>query len=589
MNLGVRSKLLFVSLGLIAISLLMADLFLTRALDRQLTQRIQEDLLVRATMAERAASSPATKAPNFQATWEPLAIELGHRSQARVTIIRSDGHVLGDSNVASDAVEHMENHLDRPEVSEALSRRQGACIRYSATLGQRMMYVAVPFSRGASTAGVVRLAVPLAQVDHAVGSLRKVLAVASLAALAFAVLLSSIAAHWISKTLRELTHVAGSMVGGNLATRSRTSGHDEIAALGHSLDKMAQDLATALDELGSERDLLSGILAGMQEGVLVLSREGRVVHLNPALCDMLLLGRDTIGKSLLEVIRNAGLAALLASARASGESASGEIELTGLKPRRLLTRISALPGKPGNLLVVLVDVTDLRRLESVRKDFVANASHELRTPVASIRSSAETLRNALQDPSAAESFVEIIERNAKRLQALLDDLLDLSRIESRQFHLESQPVEISPVVDQLLGLHRPAAAAKQIRLTPEIPSDLEIQGDRRGLEHILGNLLDNAVKYCPEDSEIRITANIQGSRIQIAVTDNGPGIEAQHLPRLFERFYRADAGRSRELGGTGLGLAIAKNLAEAMGGSLAVDSELGRGTTFTLFLHRAVF
>jgi two-component system phosphate regulon sensor histidine kinase PhoR len=233
-------------------------------------------------------------------------------------------------------------------------------------------------------------------------------------------------------------------------------------------------------------------------------------------------------------------------------------------------------------------VTDVRRLESLRRDFVANVSHELRTPIASIRSGAETLRGgAAGDPEAASRFLEIIERNAERLSRLVEDLLDLSRIESREFRLDLEEVAVAPFVEHLLGQHRGRAGARGVRLEAALPGDLAVRADRRALEQVLGNLVDNALKYCPSGASVTVRASGEGARVRITVEDTGPGIEARHLPRLFERFYRVDAGRSRELGGTGLGLSIVKHLVEAMGGAVGVESELGRGTRFSFTVPKA--
>jgi two-component system phosphate regulon sensor histidine kinase PhoR len=420
---------------------------------------------------------------------------------------------------------------------------------------------------------------PLTEVDRAVYELRKTLGIASLLALAVAVLLSSVAAQLTSRTLRHITGAARRMAGGDLATRTRAAGHDEIAALGQALDQLAESLSGSLGELRSERDLLGGILSGMQEGVLVADGAGHIVLINPALRAMLVLQQEATGKSVLQTIRNAELNALLERAR-QGPTPPVEIELAGLKPRRVLAHAAALTGAPGTLLAVFVDVTELRRLESMRREFVANASHELRTPVAAVRSAAETLRSAMDDRVAASRFLEIIERNARRLESLVEDLLELSRIESREYRLTLEPVELPSAVSHVLSLY--------IMLSTELASGLPpVRADRRALEQVCVNLIDNALKYCPEGARVTVRAAADGNMVRVAVEDNGPGIEHKHLPRLFERFYRVDAGRSRELGGTGLGLSIVKHLVEAMGGTVGVHSKPGDGATFTVTFPRA--
>jgi two-component system phosphate regulon sensor histidine kinase PhoR len=310
---------------------------------------------------------------------------------------------------------------------------------------------------------------------------------------------------------------------------------------------------------------------------------------NPALRGMLLLGTEIVGRMPIETIRNTELQAVLDGAATSREPSSGEMEIGGPRPRRFMVHATPLTGEPRGLVAVFVDVTEIRRLESMRKDFVANVSHELRTPITAVRSAAETARRTIEkDPEAATRFVDMIERNACRLQELVEDLLELSRIESKQARFEAEPVEIAPVIEQVLALFRDPVERKRLRTvaapTPGLPAVL---GDRRAIEQVLTNLIENAVKYCPDGATITVRAaeKLLGGAtdtrtVRLAVEDTGPGIEAKHLPRLFERFYRADKGRSRDMGGTGLGLSIVKHLVEAMDGKVGVESTPGRGTTF---------
>jgi two-component system phosphate regulon sensor histidine kinase PhoR len=302
--------------------------------------------------------------------------------------------------------------------------------------------------------------------------------------------------------------------------------------------------------------------------------------------EMLLVSADVVGKMTLEVIRDAALVELLDAARRRPEEAAhGEIEVLGLKPRRFLVRAELLDVEPGGVLVVFYDVTDLRRLESLRRDFVANASHELRTPVTLVRSAAETVVSIPErDKDARERFIGIIVRNAERLQHLIDDLLDLSKIESRELDLATDPVDLRALAERVALLLAEPATKTGTRFVVDIAENApKPSADARALEQILMNLADNAIKYGP-GCTVTIRATRHDDLVALEVADDGPGIEAQHLGRLFERFYRVDTGRSRQLGGTGLGLAIVKHLAEAMGGSAEVESAVGRGTTFRIEL-----
>jgi two-component system phosphate regulon sensor histidine kinase PhoR len=323
----------------------------------------------------------------------------------------------------------------------------------------------------------------------------------------------------------------------------------------------------------------------MQEGVLLLNRERRVAHVNPALRNLLALSADVVGRLPIEIIRNASLTELLNEAFESMTPLSREIELSGPAPARVLVRIAPLGGPRGGLLAVFVDVTNLRHLETVRQQFVANASHELRTPIASIHSAAETLAGGVaNDPATRERFLGIIARNATRLKNLVDDLLDLSKLESRTFNVPLRPTLVAAVVRSTFNALGEAAEKKQIKLVQRVDPALEVQADPQALEHVLTNLVENAIRYCPSGSEVTVSTELSGSSVRLAVADNGPGISEEHLSRLFERFYRVDAGRSRELGGTGLGLAIVKHWVEVMKGEVVVTSKLGQGSTFTVSL-----
>jgi two-component system, OmpR family, phosphate regulon sensor histidine kinase PhoR len=400
--------------------------------------------------------------------------------------------------------------------------------------------------------------------------------------------LAVLGARWMSRVVRDLTVAAQRMTHGDLEVRAGLEGQDELAELGHALDQLAGSLRGTLRELRSERDLQGRILEGMQEGVLVLDKNERVVMMNPSLRAMLLVGTDVKGKLLLEVVRHADLHELVDRARAGRTVALGEIDLPGIKPRRLLVHATGFAGEAGGLLAVFVDVTDLRRLESLRRDFVANVSHELRTPVTAVRSAAETLReSALRDPDPAvpARFVDIIDRNAERLQSLIEDLLELSRLESKEFRLKKERVELPIVAAIVIGLFRERAEKKGVRLKLDVPTDLPaLSTDQRALEQVVSNLVDNAVKYCPSGSSVTLSAAKANGTVTVVVRDTGPGIDPKHVPRLFERFYRVDAGRSREIGGTGLGLSIVKHLVEAMGGQVTVDSTVGQGSAFSVIL-----
>lgn len=588
MKLGIRLKLFVVSIGLIVVAVIAMDIWISHAIRDSVTSSIRRDLTGRATAVAHEASVVPLPMNDIPA-WDALADELGTALDVRVTIVGADGVVLGDSDVDLDAIKSLQNHAARPEFAEALVSRTGTSERLSGTVGEKLLYVGVAFERDGARVGVVRVARRLRDVDAAVADGRRVLYVASTLAFGLAAGLAFGAAHRIACTVQTLTGVARRMATGDLDARSRAEGGDELAALGAALDSLAANLSSTLLELRAERDLQSRILQGMQEGVLVLDGDDRVVLANGALRSMLLVSGDAVGKHLLEVVRVADLASLVGASRRNADRATGELQTEGVEPRRVLVHASPLEGPDHGLLLVCVDVTDVRRLESLRRDFVANVSHELRTPVAAVVSAVETLRRgAVHDSEAADRFLSIVERNAQRLQALIEDLLELSRLDAKEYRVRKEHLKADAVLSTVASVYRERAQAKGVELEVDPPSqEVAVETDARALEQILSNLVDNAIKYCPTGSTARIRARAQDDVVRFSVEDDGPGIEARHLPRLFERFYRVDAGRSRDVGGTGLGLSIVKHLADAVGGKVDVSSVVGRGATFTVDIPRS--
>ncbi|HVJ89828.1 MAG TPA: histidine kinase dimerization/phospho-acceptor domain-containing protein, partial [Labilithrix sp.] len=379
------------------------------------------------------------------------------------------------------------------------------------------------------------------------------LASALLAGAFSGMIVSELSVRWFDESVRPFADAARRMQKGDLNVRTRVEKSEDVGQLGAVFDQLAGSFSRTVGELRDERDLVGRILDGMQEGVLLLDKEGKVALMNPALREMLLLRADVIGQPLLEVVRHAELKELLDRARTAKTTCAGEVELGGLKPRRLLVRGTAFTKHTGGLLAVFFDVTDIRRLESLRRDFVANVSHELRTPVTAVLSAAETLDLALEkDPTAARRFLGIIERNAVRLRRLIEDLLDLSRIESRELKLRPERFAFEPFATHLAGLFRDRADKKRITIRLEcVPhvaggASLDIDCDRRALEQVLTNLVDNAVKYCPEGCHVVLRAARVDASVVLRVEDDGPGIEERHMVRLFERFYRVDAVKALE-------------------------------------------
>jgi two-component system phosphate regulon sensor histidine kinase PhoR len=391
-----------------------------------------------------------------------------------------------------------------------------------------------------------------------------------------------------TRPIRGLTRAVQAMPGG----RAPASGDDDVAELGRALNRLATEHDRSSDQLRTERDLLAGILEGMGEGVLVLDTDERIVLVNRALRAFARLDEDPRGKPLLEAIRNAALKEALDGVGSGADPIVREIELGRPLPRKLLVRVARLShgGELRGTIAVFHDVTDLRRLETIRTDFVANVSHELRTPVTAISTATETLLGgALDDPDEAVEFVGVIDRHSKRLRQLVDDLLDLAKLEAKSFRLVLGELDVRPILTHAVELLGEPARRRRMTLViaPGGAEILRARVDRRALEQVLMNLLDNAIKYAGEGARVTLSARAAAERVEISVADDGVGISPAHLGRVFERFYRVDNGRSRELGGTGLGLSIVKHLVELMGGTVEVESEPGKGARFTVRLQAA--
>jgi two-component system phosphate regulon sensor histidine kinase PhoR len=576
-KLGIRGRLFALSLGVIAVAVAVLGAYVSSELSSAIQERIAQDLEIRARLvARQVESAPAGS------DWQAVTEELGRNALARATLIAADGTVLGDSEVARDKLAGVENHGTRPEIVDALRTGRGVATRNSATIHHDLIYLAVPVA--SSPVRVVRLAQSLAPVETAVARAQHLLWVGTLFALAIAAVLSSIGSHLASKSIRTLRTTAVAMLD-DLSVRTRMRGDDEVGALAEALDLLAENLSGTVQNLASERDRLAGILETMAEGVLLTDPGGKVVLANASLRSMVGASGQLIGKDPIEAIRNDELAEIIGAVAQSQKPVTGEVDLVGIVPRRVLVRAAPLTVRGNHgVVAVLSDVTELRRLESMRRDFVANVSHELRTPIAAIRAAAETLESgAMNDPAAAKDFIGMISRHSERLHELVEDLLELSRIEAQKLDLKPSAIDVAELIDHMIGLYALSASRRGVELSPgPCPRRLSLTADRRALEQILSNLVDNAIKYATARTVVRLSASVGSGEIRIAVADSGPGIAAKHLPRLFERFYRVDRGRSRDVGGTGLGLSIVKHLTEALGGHVMVESVPGVGSTFTV-------
>jgi two-component system phosphate regulon sensor histidine kinase PhoR len=560
-------------------------------------EQTERDLQSRAALV-RQEVGPLVGADTPQQL-EALVRALGRSSGTRVTLISNDqpgvvhGRVLADSE-ADPAT--MENHADRPEFLAAVQGRAGRSVRPSRTLRENMMYVAIPVTQGGRVAYVVRTAVPLTRVNHALDSLYADIALAALVVAAVAALIGYFVSRQVSNQMQEIRVGAERLSSGDFSHRLFVPQTLEFAAVAESLNQMAEQLDDKLRTLTQERNEREAVLSSMVEGVLAVDTEERVIAVNAAAARLL----DTEpaaaeGKTIQEVVRNPDLQHVVAQTLGGHRPVEADIVLrVGVEDRNLQANGTLLHGDGGGedvgAVVVLNDVTRLKRLEAVRRDFVANVSHELKTPVTSIKGFAETLEDgALEDPETARRFIRIIAGQADRLNAIIEDLLALSTLEQSGDSplLQFEETDLCDVVAVALSVCAPKAEAKSIDLVEDCPGQARALVSPPLLEQAVVNLVDNAVKYSPQGSRVEVSLQSAGEEVVIGVSDKGVGIAREHLPRLFERFYRVDKARSRDMGGTGLGLAIVKHIAQIHGGHVSVESVVGVGSTFRIHLPRS--
>jgi len=549
---------------------------LTIAADRLLRRYLEDEV---ARGLEREARLVAALLPADSLRWPDFARALGARIGQRVTLIDAKGKVRGDTEFDRASMDRLENHLLRPEVQEALSAGVGRAERVSASTNERRMYVAV--RGGPDGPAVVRVSTTLAAVDAQVAAVQRAVAFVGLVALLAAGALAWLLSREVLKPLVQLGGAARAIADARRPAFPDSS-IPEVAQHIVALRAMHQQLDQRFADLVREREETATLIETMADGVVAADARGTIVTLNQAARRLLGYGPDDPFPALAELFHEKAARDLVATVLSGDEAEPQELERVG---HTLLVTGRALPNGGG--LLVIRDVTELRRLEAMRRDFVANVSHELKTPLTSIAGYAETLASEASPGTQTERFVRPILSNARRMHRLVDDLLDLSRIESGRWQPDPERVDVRGLADEAWAAFADRARERRIQFTTAVGNVRYVTADSEALRQVLTNLLDNALRHTPPGGRITVSLEPAPGGVTVSVADTGSGIAPEHLPRIFERFYRADPGRSREEGGTGLGLAIVKHLVEAHGGRVEAHSSLGRGTTIRMFFPEA--
>jgi len=555
---------------------------------QQLRQRLRDAASIGTDLFADALTLPQNEKLQRQ------VVRLGKQTGARFTLITEDGTVLADS---WHAPANMENHRNRPELVEARRRGIGEAQRVSPTLGIPMMYFALRVGEADHPKGFVRVALSMADVDEQVAAVRRIIWTTSLIGTAAALALTWLVVGRIVRPVRVLTEAASAIQRGQFPEKITVANRDELGTLADAFNAMSEKLQSQIKSLRAQHEelektagLLETVLEAMQEGVIVVDADGSVLYANEAA--RRLLHVPTVrseGRPLWELTRDEAIHEMLQKANESTSPVRAELQI-GRTGACVQVFASRLPGKPSpGAVLVLSDLTELRRLERMRRDFVSNVSHELKTPLTAIQSCAETLLDgAIHDEQYNRVFLRQIQQQSERLHALIIDLLSLSKLESGGPSVQLESVCLDTAVGECIADHLPVADARGVVLRAQPPErKVLVRANAEGIRSILDNLVDNAIKYTPDGGTVTVRWHQEQTRVRLDVVDTGIGIPKEHQDRIFERFYRVDKARSRELGGTGLGLSLVKHWSQLFGGRAEVQSQPGQGSTFTVWLRGA--
>ena len=592
MKLPLHWKWFFGLVASLTVLLLVIYLWLGNTLPSYLESVIRDDLQRNAFLVRQAIAPKLAATPVDAAGINTITHTLAQNTGLRITIMTADGTVIGESDKPAEAVGQIENHLQRPEVQESLRAGVGSAKRHSATVDVDLLYVAIPVKQQNRLLGFARVALPLHQVAETTRHVNRVVGIAAMGVGVLTIPFLFLLSRRTMRPIQQMSEFTGQIERGQFPRPLLIEAHGEIGHLASALNAMAAQLEARLRELASEKAELTAIMASMTEGVLVVDATGKIRLVNEALRRQFEVSDEAIGKTVLEAFRNVALQEFIAQSSEEGTMTTREVVF--LNPEEQIFDVAAASlrardrGNAGTV-VVFHDITRIKKLENMRKEFVANVSHELRTPLSIIKGYIETLLDdEPPDAETAKQFLQTIQKNSRRLEALIDDLLTISSLESQQAKLTLAPVSLRSTAEGAAEELSKQARARSITVAVEIPETFPfVRADAQRLHQVFSNLVDNAIKYSQPNSHVTISAKQKDGEVEVCVADNGPGIAPEHLPRVFERFYRADKARSRELGGTGLGLSIVKHIVQAHGGRVWAESELEKGSRFFFTLVTA--
>jgi two-component system phosphate regulon sensor histidine kinase PhoR len=590
MRLSIRWKWMIAYLLIVGSILLFMALYLNARLQSYFYQRFvdnwQRELLL---AKEYVAAKDLQNLTMAEA--DRLAGAIGKILHIRVSLIERGGRVVGDSEVDFDELLELEDQSRYPEILQAKEDGFGKSTRFSLIENLDLVYLAAQVGNISDPKGFVRIAVPVSDVEESLAEINQLIWLAAGLGFVLVVIIGFFVSNHTIRRLQEMTEAAKRFARGNFGGKIRLSEQDELSDLGAALNHMSEDLEKNLNKIIHERDKMQAILNNMVEGVLVTDSAGNILLVNRSFQKIFQLASPFEHTALKDVIRNVPLLTAIERAMVSWQDRIEEIEVMTPQRKQLEAHITVMGSKlsPGGAVVVFHDITQIKHLEQVRSDFVANVSHELQTPLTAIKGYAETLfENGKLSKQQSREFLQIILRHTDRMSKLVKDLLILSRLESEEFRSHPERVQLQNLIMQAVKSYDGLKTESEVNLNLHIPENLPpVLGVGSDVETVLHNLIDNAFKYGASGKEITIQAKESGSAVQVDVIDKGMGIPSQDQGRIFERFYRVDKGRSRALGGTGLGLAIVKHIIQKLGGQVWVQSELGRGATFSFTLPKA--